>query len=439
MYLNAAAPGILKADIAVEEALQKSFTNVQESDNADSERLLKNKLSDAGIYYFGPLRSLDKHQRTGPNEATQNLPHSPALKPLPHQPHGDRQEPHGNRPGKRTLIGLLAAWKKHIDPSVNVPKRAQMLMMSTSELHALAAKIIPEHIISGVGQKIRTVDTSDKGHGIRRRAIDGSDAFHLRGRGQGKNMREGEYMQNLLDMLGERPMAGQSKTVRVLTERPRRPGRDVVNYESGVPQEEQPKGSRNPLPEGFKPKRTKNEREITSRARLSGTGGGREALGSEVRDRSPNRRKGIKDHPEYEPGKPEPALETKNPFRPRAGVKSKAAMAALKEKAKLIDRNTFTDDRIGGRPNDRETGPLPETVRTIEQVKGTVMADLFAKLSPEMQARIKSLLAQGISPAKLNSYIRAAAISEGIIEKAADPNEVFKSRLEKMRSKKKSE
>jgi len=62
MYLNAAAPGILKGDIAVEQALTKSFEEVEEMESVDAEALLKETLADAGIYYFGNVGELDKHQ-----------------------------------------------------------------------------------------------------------------------------------------------------------------------------------------------------------------------------------------------------------------------------------------------------------------------------------------------------------------------------------------
>jgi len=426
MYLHAAAPGVLKADIAIEEALNKSFSDSTEESLVDSERLLKDTLAESGIYYFGPL---DKHFRENP-------PKKPGPAAIKHIP---VQVPHGNRPGKRTLIGLLAAWKKHIDSSINIPSRLKMITMSLNDVHKLAAKYIPEHVITGMGQKIRTSE-SHAGGELRSRAIDGSDAFHLRGRGKGLNMRDDEYLNNLLDMIGERPLKGQSQMVEHIIEARRTPGSHVVDTRVGAT--EQPKNVR-PIPPShvYHEGKPKNEGQVFEEKKPKKAGQGHESLGS-ARSKinrltgkpRVNPKTGF-NYPEYVPGKPEPTTARVNPFKPRKG-KSKTEIDRLKREAALVERPP--DVRVGADPLetqlDRVQNPLPDVITSLDQIKGTKMAELFAKLSREMKNLIESKMP--VSPAKLNAFIKAAAISQGLITKSDDPKEAFLNRLEKMRAKK---
>jgi len=155
LYLNATAPHILKNDVAVDRALTKSFSEVEETSTPeDSEKLLKQVLASAGIYYFGPLT---KHNtqlgRPGDPKAPGDggfpkraaPPHvetggAPMVGPgLPKLP---TQALHANRPGKREMIGYLRDLQDLL-PNFSIGQRKSLLSMSETELRAEVDRNLP--------------------------------------------------------------------------------------------------------------------------------------------------------------------------------------------------------------------------------------------------------------------------------------------------------
>lgn len=385
LYLESAAPHLLKNTVQVNQALNKSDFDILEEELTKSVDFM----SEAILLVAEDLMDdLEKHQYKGPKE----------LRPLPHPPHGELQEVHGNRPGKRTVIGLLQAWRKVIDPRSDklMPSHKELLEMDHEGVMEVAAKFIPVDIITGVGRVIRSVTTGDNDE-IRRRSLDGTEAYRITGRGQGRNNRFGEYANALKEMLGRRDTKGQSKRVKVLTEKPRIPGVDVVDYEGRV----NPKGIGKNPPSHFKPKRSKNEVQVTGESKVPGTGGGREALGSISRSGS------IEDHPEYVQGQPLPGVIRPNPFRPRA--KNERERRALAERAKQLDLSGLKDERIniGRRPTKDPFEPMPEIVTSVDQMRNTALYPLYSQLNGAAKKKVSERLAEGgMSPSDLNTYLR---------------------------------
>jgi len=406
MYLSAAAPGVLKNDVAVERALTKmSEPEVPEVETIDAQRLIKEALASSGIYYFG---NLDKHLLTGPHY----------IKPIPNPPHDNLQEKHGNRPGRRTLIGVLSAWKKYINPNIDIPKRAEMIHMEHEDLLRLAAKYIPEKIYTGVGRKLRSVDAGDEGDSLRRRSIDGSDGFRFHGRGKGKNMREEEYLRNILEMIGETDLQSQGDKVKLLAEKPRRPGKTVVDYEEGVT------AAGKKIPKGAT--RTLNETTLAERSEVPGTGGGRSGLGTSPRTGSQE------SHLEYDPKNPRAGQEIKNPFE--TGKLTAAEKKRIKDRAKALESELTGEDarvpRGAGEAKPKEDKPdvptpeveaaaakpassllsdesLPEVINNISDIQGTKLGALFNKLPDRLKKAFAAKIAKdGISPDALRDAIR---------------------------------
>jgi hypothetical protein len=433
MYLNAAAPGVLKADIAVENALNKSFGEATEEEVLDSEQLLKEAMAESGIYYFGPL---DKHFRKNPPKA----PGPAAVKHIP------VQKPHGNRPGKRTLIGLLAAWKKHFDPDIKIPSRARMILMSLHDVHALAGKYIPEHVITGIGNVIRSAE-SHAGGELRDRPIDGSDAHRLMGRGQGLNMRENEYVNNIIDLVGSKPLKGQNFMVQHITEAPRTPGTQVVDSRPGATR--QPKNVEAiPADHPYHESGARNQGQVWEEKKPKKAGPGHEALGTA---RNPiNRYTGkprkkpktsFYPYAEHTAENPNPQTPRVNPMRPARGLGA-ARIARIKRNAATMQRPP--DERLGapslGSQLERAQNPLPEVITggNLSALKGTVMGDNLDKLSPEVRAKIVAALPMSVS--KLNGIINLAIGNPDNLKGPKDLGkssaQVFNDRLEKMRARK---
>ena len=176
MYAHAAAPGLLHKDINVEYALSKSDESGNEEEPVDVEDALKKLLAENGIYYFGPM---NKHLRTGPKGTGFSLP-----KP----PHGERQENHGNRPGKRELIGYLAD-VRGTDPEKEkeIPRRVDMLQMKHKELLRLAEKHIGKVTTSSAGNVVSAQPSSTGTTGSSVSNTPEPDAVVLPGAGAGKN------------------------------------------------------------------------------------------------------------------------------------------------------------------------------------------------------------------------------------------------------------
>lgn len=142
MYAASAAPQLLKGDVNVTGALEKSdTTEVEKSEPVGSaEELLKDVLAEHGIYYFGPLSKHFLHDKRGQ-----------------YDPHTNSQEEHGNRPGKRELIGYVADVRASAPPEEKkkIPRRVDMLRMSNEEVERVADRVL--------GRNVTTSGDSDPG------------------------------------------------------------------------------------------------------------------------------------------------------------------------------------------------------------------------------------------------------------------------------------
>jgi len=174
MYAHVAAPGLLREDINVEHALSKSAEVDEPSVNVEEE--VKKLLAENGIYYFGPM---SKHLRSGPKGTGYALP-----KP----PHGERQENHGNRPGKRELIGYLAD-ARAADPAKEkeIPRRVDMLKLKHKDLLRLAEKHLGKVTTSSAGNIVSAQPDSTGNTGSTVSNTPAPNATVLPGAGAGKN------------------------------------------------------------------------------------------------------------------------------------------------------------------------------------------------------------------------------------------------------------
>lgn len=158
MYASAAAPGLLRSDVNVSGALGFNEPVAEEVVEAPVEEapaaeevveeqvaetpeeapaaLLKEVLADNGIYYFGPM-GVDKHFRTDSRGQ--------------YDPHTDRQEHHGNRPGKRELVANIADARAEADEEEkkDIPRRVDMLDMSPKEVLRVARRVLGNVTTSG--------------------------------------------------------------------------------------------------------------------------------------------------------------------------------------------------------------------------------------------------------------------------------------------------
>lgn len=136
MYAASAAPQLLKGDVNVAGALEKSdATEVEKSETVGSaEELLKDVLAEQGIYYFGPLSKHFLHDKRGQ-----------------YDPHTNSQEEHGNRPGKRELIGYVADVRASAPPEEKkkIPRRVDMLRMSNEQVERVADRVLGNVTTSG--------------------------------------------------------------------------------------------------------------------------------------------------------------------------------------------------------------------------------------------------------------------------------------------------
>jgi len=174
MYAHVAAPGLLRGDINVESAMSKSAELDEPSINVEEE--VKKLLAENGIYFFGPMT---KHLRTGPEGTGYALP-----KP----PHGERQENHGNRPGKRELIGYLAdARNAEPEKKKDIPRRVDMLKLKHKELLRLAEKHIGKVTTSSAGNVVSAQPDSSGNTGSSVSNTPEPNATVLPGAGAGKN------------------------------------------------------------------------------------------------------------------------------------------------------------------------------------------------------------------------------------------------------------
>lgn len=172
IYLNSAAPHLLRDDVSVEQALHKSAEDsVEGVESLDAMKELKAMLAEEGILYFG---NLGKHLLDDPRGRI--------------DPHATYQKPHGNRPGKREMIGHLADLKQ-LKPKLDIPRRVDMLEMSYDELKELTDKYIgPMH--AGISEP-------------------DEDELDVGGRKQGENTTQEERLKNLKEVVED---AGEKAT-----------------------------------------------------------------------------------------------------------------------------------------------------------------------------------------------------------------------------------
>lgn len=307
MYMHSVDPTSLRSDLSIGNALQKSFDeNDVDTEPVDAVKELKKLLKKNGILFFGPLE-MEKHLLTGPDY----------VRPLPKPKHGKNQEPHGNRPGKRETIGHLADLRHFLedvikDPSYKagggkwaeelldkIPRRKDLLEMSNSEVLAEGQKYLGMYTTGQAKERIRSVrpDPEMKGR-FRRRTVESDDGMvMLVGRGAGKNTTRAERLTNLQRIFDN--YKAPPTTLDVVTEKPRVPGRDVVDYEA--------------IGAG-----RLNEDTLAEQSDIPGMNQARAALGTATDTGS------VTDHPTEEPipgrRKPSdlPAKDIKNPLKPGA-------------------------------------------------------------------------------------------------------------------------
>lgn len=160
LYLNATAPNVLKSNIAVEQALHKSFDEIDQSD-VEYEKKLKKILADNGIYYFGSLyKHNTKFGRPGD-------PRAPGDKRFPHAaraPHLEQggypklptQRPHGIRPGRREMISHLRDLQQLT--GLEIGSRNELLSWNHSQLQQYLDRVAPgflENFVHGTGRRNR--------------------------------------------------------------------------------------------------------------------------------------------------------------------------------------------------------------------------------------------------------------------------------------------
>jgi hypothetical protein len=164
LYLNAAAPQLLKANVAVERALTKSYEDAGIEETVDAEKRLKKLLADSGIYYFGPL---SKHNtnfgRIGDPKAPGDKRHPHAAGPA-HEEEGGvpmgaklpSQAGHNGAagPGKREIISTLRDLQELT--GIDTGSREELKGMSPAKLHQLMEHHLPgymERFMHGSGRE----------------------------------------------------------------------------------------------------------------------------------------------------------------------------------------------------------------------------------------------------------------------------------------------
>jgi len=204
MYVHAAAPNLLKEDVNVAGALgydeleaqaAEEVESIEQEPTVDAEAVLKSQLAANGIYYFGPM-NMDKHLKTGPQGSGYTLPHPP---------HGQRQESHGNRPGKREMIGYLAD-AKEVDPTLKdkIPRRVDMLQMKHKDVVDLATKVLG-HVTTSGAQNV--IDAQPDSTGVSGSTVTNTpdpDATVLPGAGAGQNTTQQDRAATLQALLRRR-------------------------------------------------------------------------------------------------------------------------------------------------------------------------------------------------------------------------------------------
>jgi len=404
IYLNTAAPETLKNSEAVSAAVAKlSPEVVEEVPKADAHKLLKEALAEKGIYYFGNL-DLDKHLATGPHW----------VHPLPNPPHGEHQDVHGRRGigARRNDVEHLLAYKK-LNPlkgEAISPHRGELMDLTDDELHALVSSTIGDAWYSGSGQVSRT-SVDEEGGDSRRKAVDQSGGWRMRGAGGGKNPTADDAVRNILDMAEAGVLGARNDKIRVLTERPRKPGTDMVDWEAGHTAD----GTELPSSRT----RTANEHQLTTEAEAPGTGGLRRSFGTKPRSGS------LENHPEFAGRGTGVTVDNGLPA-PKHGPKDIAAdLAGIKERAAEILGDS-PDNRAA--PDAQEAKPRPET--TSSGRKGPAPAPMgegpkdvvhsvddlsvgsrenFDNLNDEAQATIKAMLdskPDGVPQGKLSEALR---------------------------------
>lgn len=168
LYLNAAAPNLLRSDIAVDHALNKSMDQLypdvsSEDSNEDYEKRLKKILSKNGIYYFGPVRKHNtEYGRPGDPRAPGDKRH-PGAASDPHEETGGKQRlpsqtmpnlSHGQRPGKREMISFLRDFQRLT--GVEIGSRNELKTWSHDKLKNFMQDNFPDFIenyMRGSGRK----------------------------------------------------------------------------------------------------------------------------------------------------------------------------------------------------------------------------------------------------------------------------------------------